>query len=57
MKFLKIGCVVFGLALFAGNAASAEQRPVTLMSGLGIGTIRFRPRIRKRRDSSIRDCG
>jgi hypothetical protein len=35
MKFLKIGCVVFGLALFAGNAASAEQRPVTLMSGLG----------------------
>ena len=37
MRLLKAGCVVAWLTLVLGSAlqASAEQRPVTLMSGLG----------------------
>ncbi len=35
MRLLKLGCVLMGLTLLAGNATSEEQHPVTLMSGLG----------------------
>ena len=35
MKLLKIGCALLGVMLLAGSASGEEQRPVTVMSGLG----------------------